>query len=320
VRFATPIALLALLLVPLAVAGYLLLERRRREAAAAFATPARVPNLIGRRPGRLRHLPPALALLALALVATGLARPHATLSVPREEATVVLAVDVSRSMVATDVKPSRLASAQDAVRAFLAKLPDGYRVAIVSFAQGASVVLPPTADRELAERALVALRPGDGTALGGGIARAVQVAERVRGKDGDRVPAAVVLLSDGAQTIGTQTPLSAARRAGALDIPISTVALGTAQGVVEVRNADGFTEQVTVPPDPRTLRRVAAATKGRFYEAPDGERLRAVYEELGSRVGRVEEEREITAALAAAGGLLLLGAGLASAVLFGRIP
>ena len=319
-RFGTPVALLALLVVPLAVAGYVLLERRRRAAAAAFASPVLVPNLIGRRPGRLRHLPPLLALLALVLICTGLARPHATLSVPREEATVVLALDVSRSMVATDVKPSRLAAAQSAVRAFLAELPKGYRVAMVSFAQGAAVVLPPTADRELAERALTALRPGDGTALGGGIARAVQVAERVRGKDGRRVPAAVVLLSDGAQTIGSQTPVSAARRAGALEIPISTVALGTAQGVVEVQNPQGFTERVTVPPDPATLRRVAAVTKGRFYEAPDGARLRAVYRELGSRVGRVEEEREITGAFAAGGALLLLGAGLASAGLFGRLP
>ena len=174
--FATPLALLALLLVPLALGGYLLLERRRRARAAAFANPALVPNLVGRRPGRLRHLAPALALVALALIATGLARPHATVSVPREEATVVLAIDVSRSMVATDVKPTRLAAAQDAVRAFLAKLPEGYRVSIVSFAQAAYVVLPPTADRELAERALANLRPGDGTALGGGIARAVQVA------------------------------------------------------------------------------------------------------------------------------------------------
>lgn len=319
-RFATPLALLALLLVPLALVGYVLLERRRRAAAAAFASLTLIPNLVGRRPGRLRHLPPALGLLALALVATGLARPHASLSVKREEATVVLVIDVSRSMLATDVKPSRLASAQAAVRAFLEKLPDGYRVAIVSFAQTANVILPPTSNRELAERALTSLRPGDGTALGGGIARAVQVAERVRGKDGKRVPTAVVLLSDGAQTIGEQTPLSAARRAGALAIPISAVALGTAEGVVEVRNPDGFIERVTVPPDPRTLRRVAAATKGRFYEAPDGERLRTVYEELGSRVGRVQEEREVTSAFAAAGGLLLLGAGLASVTLFGRLP
>ena len=319
-RFAEPLALLALLLVPAALAGYVLLERRRRAQAGVFANPDLVPNLLGRRPGRLRHLAPALALIAVALIATGLARPHATVSVPREEATVVLAIDVSRSMVATDVKPTRLAAAQQAVRAFLARLPEGYRVSIVSFAQTASVVLPPTADRELAERALANLRPGDGTALGGGIARAVQVAERVRGAGRQRPPAAIVLLSDGAQTIGEQTPVSAARRARALRIPISSVALGTAQGVVEVRNPDGFIERVTVPPDPRTLRRVAQLTRARFYEAPDGARLQAVYEELGSRVGREDEEREITAVFAAAGALFFLGAGTMSALLFGRLP
>lgn len=318
--FAVPLALLALLVVPLALGGYLLLEGRRRAQAGAFANPLLVPNLLGRRPGRLRHLSPALALVALTLIATGLARPHAKVSVPREEATVVLAIDVSRSMVATDVEPTRLAAAQDAVRAFLAKLPEGYRVSIVSFAQGAAVVLAPTADRELAERALANLRPGDGTALGGGIARAVQVAERVRGSNGQRPPAAIVLLSDGAQTIGEQTPISAARRSRALRIPISTVALGTAAGVVEVRNPDGFVERVTVPPDPKTLRQVASLTRARFYEAPDGARLRAVYEELGSRVGREDEEREITAFFAAAGALLFLGAGAASAFLFGRLP
>lgn len=318
--FAAPLALLALVLVPAALAAYVRLERRRRAQAGAFANPALIPNLLARSPGRLRHLPPALALLAIAVIATGLARPHAKVSVPREEATVVLALDVSHSMFATDVKPSRLAAAQKAVRAFVARLPEGYRLAIVSFAQTANVVLPPTANRELAERSLAALRFGDGTALGDGIARAVQVAERVHGASGKRPPAAIVLLSDGAQTIGSRLPLVAARRARALKIPISTVALGTAAGVVQVRNDEGFLERVTVPPDPKTLRQVAATTGARFYEAPDGARLQAVYEELGSRVGRVKEEREITAAFAAAGALLLLGAGASSALLFGRLP
>ena len=318
--FAWPLALLALLAVPLASAGYVWLERRRRRQSALFASPALVPNLVGRRPGRLRHVPPALALLALALLATGLARPHADLSVKREEATVVLAIDTSRSMVARDVEPSRLAAVQKAVRIFLNKLPRGYRVAMVSFADSASVVLPPTANREAAGRALAGLRPGDGTAVGEGIARAVQVAGRVRGEDGRTTPAAILVLSDGAQTQGTLQPLQAARLAKREKIPVYTVSLGTQQGVVEVRGDDGFVQRVTVPPDPRTMRRIAAATGARFYAAPDGERLEAVYDELGSRVGRVKKEREVTAAFAAAGALLLLGAGAASALLFGRLP
>ena len=318
--FAWPLMLLTLLAVPLAVGGYALLERRRQRQAAAFANPALVPNLVGRSPGRLRHLPPALALLALTALATGLARPHAMVSVEREEATVVLAIDTSRSMVANDVPPSRLAVAQRAVRRFLDSLPDGYRVGMVSFAQAASTVLPATSNRDAAKRALAALRTGDGTALGEGIARSVQVAQRVRVEGNRRPPASILILSDGAQTQGVLEPLPAAQRAKRLKIPIYTVAFGTAQGVVEVVDDNGFTQRVSVPPDPPTLRQVARLTGGRFYAAPDGARLNAVYEELGSRLGHEKQEREVTAAFAASGAFLLLAAGAVSAFFFGRLP
>jgi Ca-activated chloride channel family protein len=319
-RFEWPLALLGLLLVPIALYGYVLLERRRERQADAFANPALLPNLIGRRPGRLRHLPPALVLVALAALVVGLARPHATLSVKREEATVVLAIDTSRSMVATDVPPSRLAVAQQAVRRFLDSLPPAYRVGMISFAQAATTVLPATTNRELAKRALANLRPGDGTALGEGIARSVQVAQRVRTADGHRPPAAILVLSDGAQTQGVLQPLQAAQRARRLRIPVYTVAFGTNAGVVEVVDDEGFKTRVTVPPDPPTLRRVAQETGGRFYAAPTAAQLNAVYQELGSRVGKVKEDREISAAFAAGGAALLLAAGGLSAFLFGRIP
>jgi Ca-activated chloride channel family protein len=320
VSFAWPLMLLALLAVPLAVAGYVLLERRRERQAAIFASPALVPNLVGRRPGRLRHVPPALALLALAALATGLARPHATLSVDQEQATVVLAMDTSRSMVAEDVPPNRLAVAKEVVGRFLKNLPEDYRVGMVSFAQSAQTVLPATANRAAAQAALRNLRTGDGTALGEGIARALQVAQRVPAEKGKKPPASILVLSDGAQTQGVLEPLQAAQRAKKLKIPVYTVAFGTAQGVVEVVDDNGFTERVTVPPDAPTLRRVSQATGGRFYAAPDAEALNAVYEELGSRVGSVKEDREITAAFAAGGALLLLAAGAVSAFLFGRLP
>ena len=320
VTFQWPLMLLALLLVPLAVGGYLLLERRRHRQAAAFANPALVPNLVGRKPGRLRHVPPALALIALAALATGLARPHAQVSVEREEATVVLAIDTSRSMVATDVPPSRLAVAQRTTRRFLDSLPKGYRVGMVSFAQAASTVLPATANRDAAKRALAALRTGDGTALGEGIARALQVAQRVRVDGTRRPPASILVLSDGAQTQGVLEPLQAARRAKQLKIPVYTVAFGTADGVVEVVDDNGFTQRVSVPPDPPTLRQISQATGGRFYAAPDGARLTAVYDELGSRLGHEKKDREITAAFAATGAFLLLAAGAVSAFFFGRLP
>lgn len=320
-RFAAPLGLLALLAVPLALAGYLALERRRRRQAAVFASPALTPNLLGRRPGWLRHLPPALALLALAALATGLARPHATLSEKQEQATVVLAIDTSKSMDATDVPPSRLAVAKEAVRDFLADLPEAYRVGIVSFADSAQTVLPATPNRAVAQAALRNLRVGEGTALGEGIARAVQVAQRVPREEGaTKPPASILVLSDGAQTQGVLEPLQAAQRARQLKIPVYTVAFGTADGVVEVVDDNGFTQRVTVPPDPPTLRQVAQATGGRFYAAPDGERLQAVYDELGSRIGSVKKEREVTAAFAAGGAALLLAAGAVSAFLFGRLP
>lgn len=318
--FAWPLLLLLLLAVPLLVAGYVLLERRRQRQAALFASPALLPNLIGRRPGRLRHVAPALALLALVALATGLARPHAVLSVDQEQATVVLAIDTSHSMVADDVPPNRLAVAKQVVGSFLGKLPEDYRVGMVSFAQSANAVLPATANRAAAQAALRNLRTGEGTALGEGIARALQVAQRVPLEKGKKPPAAILVLSDGAQTQGVLEPLQAAQRAKKLRIPVYTVAFGTAQGVVEVVDDNGFKQRVTVPPDAPTLRRVAQATGGRFYAAPDGDALAVVYDELGSRVGQVKEEREITAAFAAAGALLLLGAGAASALLFGRIP
>jgi Ca-activated chloride channel family protein len=320
VRFDWPLGLLALLLVPLALGGYVWLERRRRRQAAAFASPALHPNLVGHRPGRLRHLAPALALVALVALAFGLARPHAMLSEPQEEATVVLALDTSRSMAAKDVPPSRLAVAQRVVRGFLEELPEGYRVGMVSFADSAHAVLPATANREAAQTALRNLRLGHGTALGQGIARAIQVAQRVPAEEGKKPPASILVLSDGAQTQGVLTPAQAAERARKLRIPVYTVAYGTENGVVEVVDDNGFRQRVTVPPDPQTLRRIAQATRGRFYSAPTAAQLEAVYDELGSRIGSVKKEREVTAAFAAGGAALLLAAGAVSAFLFGRLP
>jgi Ca-activated chloride channel family protein len=229
-------------------------------------------------------------------------------------------MDTSKSMLAKDVPPNRLAVAQRVVGGFIDKLPESYRVGMVSFAQAATTVLPATANREAAKRALANLRPGDGTALGEGIARSVQIARRVRSEDGHRPPAAILVLSDGAQTQGVLEPLQAAERARRLKIPVYTVAFGTANGVVEVLDDEGFTTRVTVPPDAPTLRRIAAATRARFYAAPTAAQLSAVYDELGSRVGRVKEEREITAGFAAGGAALLLAAGAMSAFLFGRLP
>jgi Ca-activated chloride channel homolog len=321
VSFDMPLALLALLAVPLAAAAYVLYDRRRKVQAARFAAPALYPNVVARAPGRLRHVPVVVLLLALAALLTGFARPHATLSVPREEATVVLALDVSRSMTATDVSPTRLAAAQAAARSFLEDVPDAYRIGVVRFATRAQVVAPPTEDRRYVAAALRQVRPGEGTALGEAIELSLRAIRRTSTTaDGERIPATILLISDGAQTVGRVTAAQAAGRARSAGVPIYTVALGTADGVVERRLPGGFTERVRVPPDPAALRRIAAASGGEFFAVPDKAGLRRVYEELGSRLGERDKRAEVTVAFAGAGMALLLAAGALSTLILRRLP
>jgi Ca-activated chloride channel family protein len=323
VSFAWPAALLGLLLVPVLVGLLWVADRHRRRDAARFGTPALVAGVLLRRPGRRRLVPLAIALGAIAVLVVGIARPHATLSVPRREALVVLALDTSRSMAATDVQPSRLAAALRAADGFLDEVPASFSVGIVSFSTSAQVVLRPTTDRERARFALRELRLGSGTAIGDAIERSIMLARpeasRAAAPPADAAPATVLLLSDGAQTTGGLTPVAAAIFARRQGVPVNTVALGMRDAVVEVPLAGGLAERVTVPPDPRTLRTIAQRTGGRFYEALDAEGLKEVYAELGSRLGRRDERTEITAAFAGGGAvLLLLASGLA--MLWSRRP
>lgn len=319
--FDTPLALLALLAVPLAAAAYLLYDRRRKVQAARFAAPALYPNVVARAPGKLRHVPVVVLLLALTALLTGFARPHATISVPREEATVVLALDISRSMTATDVSPTRLAAAQAAARDFLQDVPEAYRIGVVRFATRAQVAAPPTEDRDYVAAALRQVRPGEGTALGEAIELSLTAIRRTSStEDGERIPASILLISDGAQTVGRAPAAQAAGRARSVGVPIFTVALGTPDGVVERRLPGGFTERVRVPPDPGALRRIAAASGGEFFAVPDADGLRRVYEELGSRLGERDKRAEVTVAFAGAGMALLLAAGALSTLLLRRLP
>ncbi len=318
--FHWPLALLGLAAVPVIVALYVRRERRRGAFAARFTSPALLPNIIDRAPGSLRHLPPAVALVALAVMLVGVARPHATVSVKREEATVVLAVDVSRSMTATDVRPSRLDAARAASQAFLRKVPKTFRVGVVSFGSRAVVALPPTADRSLAESALALLRPGEGTALGDAVALSAQIGQRERASDGSVPPTAVLLISDGAQEGGRATPAAAARRARSLHVPVYTVVVGTPNGSVERSLPGGYREIIRVPPRPDTLRQVAMTTGGQFFTATNDVRLREVYERLGSRLGHRKKSREVTDFFAAGSAALLFVGGALSALWFRRVP
>lgn len=323
--FSAPSALLWLLAIPLLIGLYVVAARRRRRAAARFANPALVPNLVPHSPGWRRHVPSAIVLASLAVLVVGIARPHVVRDVTRHEATIVLAIDTSRSMAATDVEPSRFAAARAEAEAFLETVPDEYAVGIVSFATSADPVLPPTLDREAARVALRELRLGSGTALGTAVTRAVDIALGKReeeaapqAQEGEKSPAAVLVLSDGAQTSGEVRPLPAAQRARRLGVPVSAVAVGVGDAVVEVPLPGGLKQRVTVPPEPQALRQIAQTTGGKFLAQPGADSLASVYEELGTRLAKDRKRVEVTSAFAAGGAVLLLLGGALSSHWFRR--
>jgi Ca-activated chloride channel homolog len=318
--FGWPLALLALFLLPMVVVLYIVWERRRGAFAAGFANPALLPSVIDRAPGARRHVPLVLLLLGFAAIVMGVARPHATVSVKREDATVVLAVDVSRSMKAKDVAPTRLDAARNAAKAFLGKVPEKFRVGVVSFATRAAVGVPPTEDRELVKQALEALAPGEGTAIGDAVVLSTRLGRGRRAQDGNLPPRAVLLISDGARDGGRTDPQLAARGAKQRNVPIYTVLVGTPDGVVEETLTGGFRQIIRVPPSPETLQQIAELSGGEFFAAPDAKRLTKVYEDLGSRLGTRKESREIGDYFAGGAAAFLLAGGALSALWFRRVP
>jgi Ca-activated chloride channel family protein len=323
--FVWPLALLGLVLVPLAALGYWWVQRRRARYAVRFTNLDLLASVVERSPGWRRHLPPALALLALAALVVGVARPQASVNVPREEGSVVLTIDVSGSMRATDVEPDRITAARAAAKGFVEALPDSVRVGLVAFSSAVEVAAAPTTDKQDVLDAIDDLDADGGTALGDAIAVSAESARDALPDGGEAdgegpAAAAVLLLSDGANTQGARQPDDAADEAAELGVPVSTVALGTDEGSVEVPAEFGGTQTVPVPPDKETLREVAQRTGGQYFEAPTAEQLAAVYEELGSRVGHEREKRELTAAFAGAGAVLLLIGSALSALWFGRFP
>jgi Ca-activated chloride channel family protein len=320
VRFTWPLVLTALAALPVLVALYIDRDRRRVASQASFGNPDLLPNVIDRAPGRLRYLPVVLLLCALAAMIVGVARPHATVSVPREEATIVLAIDSSRSMRAKDVEPTRLDAARAAAKAFLAEVPEKFRVGVVSFATRAAVGVAPTEDRALVETALDTLIPGEGTAIGDAIALSVQVGQPQVETDEPPPPRAILLVSDGARDGGRVEPAEAARAAKERGVPVYSVLVGTPNGVIEETLTGGLRRIIRVPPSPQTLEQLAKDTGGAFFAAADPEELSRVYEDLGSRLGTRDESREITDVFAALAAALFLVAGTISALLFRRVP
>lgn len=315
--FDKPLVLIALAAIPVLYALWRLNDRRRSSRAAAFANPALVPNLVSGTPGLRRTIPLALFFLAITALVVGAARPRANVRVPRKEATIVLTIDVSRSMTATDVAPSRLAAAQRAAEAFLTKIPDRYSVGVVGFGTRAFVALPPTTDRTLAQDALQSLTPSEGTAIGDAVVLSTRLSKKQRA-DGVMPPASVLVISDGAPDGGRTSPLAAAQAARKAHIPVSTVLVGTGNGVVTAKLTGGYSEQIHVPPSPSTLQKIAQLSGGQYFRAHTSNALTSVYKKLATRVGHKTEHRQITDVFAGGAILLLLTGGGLSAFWFRR--
>jgi Ca-activated chloride channel family protein len=312
VSFASPLFLAALVLVPLALGAQRLARRRTRRYAVRFPGVATLAPLLPRVPSWRRQAPLALFLAALTAFALALARPHATVAVPREQASIVLVTDVSRSMLAEDVEPSRLEAARDAAQRFLDEVPDEARVGAVAFSTEPHTVQAPTDDHSEIAALIDGLAADGGTATGDALEAALKL---VDGPADKRPPAAIVLLSDGETTTG-RDPVEVAREARRLKIPIHTFALGTRDGVIQ--SPDG--SLIPVPPDPETMRQIAELSGGRSFAVEDAEDLAGLYRELGSRVATKKEKREITAAFAGGGALLLMGAAAFGVRATARLP
>ena len=313
--FASPAFLVALLLVPLAVWAYVERRRRARQYAVRFPALTTLKLAAVAEPAWLKHLPAALALAALTALALALGKPQRSVAVPTERATIMLVTDHSRSMLATDVEPDRLTAAKRAARTFLDQLPPPLRVGIVTYSVTPDAVQSPSRDRRAVTGVIDAQQADGATATGEALTSALDalVAERQTGR---RLPAAIVLLSDGKTTIG-RDPVEVARRARRLRIPISTVSLGTSAATVP---SPGFGPRLPAIPDPETLERIARVSGGRSFSAEDDEELSSIYKQLGSQLGTRKVRREVTSAFAVGGLVLLLGAAAASVRLGGRLP
>jgi Ca-activated chloride channel family protein len=321
VSFAHPLVLFALLVLPVLGLLYLLEQRNRRAAAAAFAMPALQPSVAPDRPGWRRHLPMLALGVALAVLVLAAAKPQRTVAVVVERASIVLATDTSGSMTATDVRPSRLVAAKRAGLRFVDEVPSRVNVGVLAFNGTVSLLQNPTRQREPVRAAIRGMQPSGATATGEAIGAATSVLRQATGAPAARrrgPPAAVLLLSDGTSTRG-RDPLEAASAARRVGVRVYTVALGTQNGTITVRRKDGSTRVENVPPDPSALAEIARRSGGKAYSARSTDRLKEIYEQLGSELGRKNEKREITNAFAG-GGLVLLLAGIAMSMRwFGRL-
>jgi Ca-activated chloride channel family protein len=331
--FASPYLLPLLVVVPAVVLFVWWLERRRARYAVAYTNLDLLASVVEQRRRRWQSfIPLALFLLALAVASAAVARPQKTVQETNDRATVVLLVDVSGSMRASDVKPTRLLAAAHAMSLFAGKVPKRVKIGLISFSTGPDVLVPPTTDRPLLQEGIELLEPEGGTAIGDGLGVAVQVVQSAvgdvkKGRDG-KIPGAIVLLSDGAQTRGDLTPLQGADRAKRAGIRVFTVALGTNHGTLGAGvlgggpggGLFGGSGRFNVRPDPVTLAAIARDTDGTTFRAKSADKVEQVYKQLGKSIARRPVKREISSWFAGAAALLLLGSLGASRAMGGRLP
>lgn len=325
--------LLFLLLVPLLAGLYLWLLRRRERATVDLGPLGVMQSGAGRRMGRRRHAPPAFYLLGLTCVLFALARPEMPVSLPRVEGTIILAFDVSNSMLADDIEPTRIEAAREAALAFVANQPSTVQIGVVAFGNGGLVVQPPTNVQADLVAAIDRVTPQGGTSLGQGIFTALNaIAEEPIALDeevdaetapeelpelqiGDHSSAVILMLTDGENTGGAD-PLDVAQLAAEAGVRVYPVGIGSEEGAV--LEVDGFNVHTRL--DEQTLQEVAAVTNGQYYRAADAESLREIYREIDLRMTVKGEQREATSIFAGAGALFFLIGGALAMLWFGRVP
>jgi Ca-activated chloride channel homolog len=297
------------------VAAYVVMQARRKRYAIRFTNLALLDVVAPTRPGWRRHVPAVAFLLSLAALLTAFARPARPVQVPRERATIVMAVDVSLSMEATDVEPDRITAAREAASSFVDLVPDRLNLGLVAFSGTAQVLVSPTTDHELVKRSLRTMQLGPRTAIGEAVFAALgSIATMPTSPGQDSAPARIVLMSDGETTVGRSNE-QAARAAAEAQVPVSTIAFGTDAGfvVVEGRN-------IPVPVNRDALSRLAEATSGSSFEAGTARELRRVYSDIGSSIGYRTEKREVTTWFVGLALLFAMAAAAGSLVWFSRLP
>jgi Ca-activated chloride channel family protein len=315
--FAAPLVLLALLALPPLVVWYTSEQRRRIRAAQAFVTGPLTASVAPRRPRWRRHAPLIAFGLALAVLIVAAARPQRTKAVPIGHSAIMLANDVSSSMLATDVKPSRLVAAQKAATSFIKSVPSTVQIGSLEFSRRPVVLQSPTTDHSLTLAAIKQFRTSGGTAIGDSLVTALRLLTGLPKQGGQRPPGAILLLSDGANNVGSD-PLQAARQAATLHIPIYTVELGTPSGTIPLKRGSQ-TVITPVPTSPAELAQIASLSHGHAWTAQDTSQLSNVYTHLAAQLTHKKTTQPMTASFAGGGLVLLLLGSVLSLGWFGRL-